>query len=208
MYLKIYFGNKPVFLCNERDKEIDEILHHPEAVFIDEFDKHAVNSLLHEIKKPDFHSGVILHANLDELKKAFWKDFTIIKAAGRLVKNEKGEYLFIFRRGSWDLPKGKLDKGETLEQCAIREMQEETGLVDITLKEALCTTYHTYDEFGKHILKESYWYHMEADSNGTLIPQTEEDITEIVWMNAGSIKKILPLAYPSIREVIHKAGII
>ena len=120
MYLKIYFGNKPVFLCNERDQEIDEILHHPEAVLIDEFDKHAVNSLLHEIKKPDFHAGVILHSNLDELKKAFWKHFTIIKAAGGLVKNEKGEYLFIFRRGSWDLPKGKLDKGETIEQCAVR----------------------------------------------------------------------------------------
>lgn len=208
MYVKIYFGNKPVYLCNERDKEIDEILHHPEAVFIDEFDKHAVNSLLHEIKKPDFHSGVIMHSNLEELKKSFWKHFMIIQAAGGLVKNEKDEYLFIFRRGSWDLPKGKLDKGETLEQCAVREMQEETGLVEITLKEHLCTTYHTYDEFGKHILKESYWYHMEANSDGTLIPQTEEDITEIVWMNADSIKKILPLAYPSIREVIQRAGIL
>jgi ADP-ribose pyrophosphatase YjhB (NUDIX family) len=208
MYLKIYFGNKPVFLCNERDKEIDEILHHPEAVLIDEFDKHAVNSLLHEIKKTDFHAGVILHANLDELKKAFWKHFTIIKAAGGLVKNEKGEYLFIFRRGSWDLPKGKLDKGETLEQCAVREMQEETGLSDITLKDAICTTYHTYDEFGKHILKESYWYDMEANSNQTLTPQTEEGISEIVWLNGDLIKKILPNAYPSIREVIREAGVL
>jgi len=208
MYLKIYFGNKPVFLCNERDKEIDEILHHPEAVLIDEFDKHAVNSLLHEIKKPDFHSGVILHSNLDELKKAFWKHFSIIKAAGGLVKNEKDEYLFIFRRGSWDLPKGKLDKGETIEQCAVREMQEETGLTDITLKESICTTYHTYDEFGKHILKESYWYEMEANSLENLIPQADEGITEIVWLNADSIKKILPNAYPSIREVIREAGVL
>jgi 8-oxo-dGTP pyrophosphatase MutT (NUDIX family) len=208
MYLKIYFGNKPVFLCNERDKEIDEILHHPEAVLIDEFDKHAVNSLLHEIKKTDFHAGVILHSNLDELKKAFWKHFTIIKAAGGLVKNEKGEYLFIFRRGSWDLPKGKLDKGETLEQCAVREMQEETGLMAITLKELICTTFHTYDEFGKHILKESYWYEMESNSNQILIPQTDEGITEIVWLNADSIKKILPNAYPSIREVIKEAGVL
>jgi len=208
MYLKIYFGNKPVYLCDLRDKEIDEILHHPEAVFIDEFDKHAVNSLLHEIRKTGFHAGVILHPNLEELKKSFWRHFTIIKAAGGLVKNEKGEYLFIFRKGYWDLPKGKLDKGETLEQCAVREMQEETGLVDITLKDQLCITFHTYNDFGKNILKESYWYKMEANSDGTLIPQTEEDITEIVWMNADSIKKILPLAYPSIREVIHKSGII
>ncbi|RYD74506.1 MAG: NUDIX domain-containing protein, partial [Sphingobacteriales bacterium] len=103
------------------DAALTEITHHPDAVFIDEFSTPAINSLLHEIKKDDFHAGIVLHNNLEELKKSFFKHFTIIEAAGGIVQNDKKDILFIFRRGKWDLPKGKLENKETIETAAARE---------------------------------------------------------------------------------------
>ena len=93
MYLKVYFGDKPVYLCDQIDAGFQDILHHPDAVFIDEVSPPALKSLLHEIAKPDFHAGVVLHTDLEDLRKQFWKLFTIIHAGGGLVENEKGEYL-------------------------------------------------------------------------------------------------------------------
>lgn len=208
MYLKIHFGNKPVFLCDERTPEIDELLHHPDVVFMEESSTQAVKSLLHELKRPECHAGVMMDPDLERLKKVFWKQFELVQAAGGLVEDADGRWLFIFRRGHWDLPKGKLDPGETLEECALREVREETGLLELRLGGHICNTYHTYDEFGKHILKESAWYSMQFTGNGKPVPQAEEDITEISWLDAGSMRRILPLSYPSIREVVDKAGII
>src|SRR6476469_1973448 len=97
--ITIYFGDKPVFLCDKPDPEIDEVRHHPDAVYIDELSRAAINSLLHEIDKPQFHAGIILNENFQKLKKEFFKHFKLLKAAGGLVKNKAGEILLIFRRG-------------------------------------------------------------------------------------------------------------
>lgn len=202
MYIKIYFGDKPVFLCNEVDAELHEYLHHPDAIFVDEISNPAIKSMLHEIAKPEFHAGILWDADLEKLKKAFFKHFTPVTAAGGLVENEKGEVLLIFRRGKWDLPKGKLDKGETLEQCAVREVQEETGLKEVALKKPLVITYHTYDEFGKHILKDSHWFLMKAKNNQLLIPQTDEDIHELKWVNKKELKNYLGNTFPSVKDVL------
>jgi 8-oxo-dGTP pyrophosphatase MutT (NUDIX family) len=139
---------------------------------------------------------------LNELKKAFWKKFTIIKAAGGLVLNEEKKMLMIFRRGKWDLPKGKIDDGETLEQCAVREVEEETGLTKIELLSPLLTTYHTYHEGSKFILKESYWYNMKVSGKQNLQPQTEEDILEIKWVTTKEAEKLFPECFPSVIDVI------
>jgi len=204
MHIKIYFNDKPLFLCDEMNNEINGYAHHDDAVFIDEFSTPAVNSIIHEMRQEKVHAGIFLHQNFDQLKKAVWKKFEIIKAAGGLVLNEKKELLFIFRRGKWDLPKGKLDKGETLEQCALREVGEETGLKNISLKKKLLTTYHSYDENGKHILKESYWYEMNAEGNQKLIPQTIEDILEAKWVSKKKLSEILSNTFPSIKDVIQE----
>ncbi|HEX5026699.1 MAG TPA: NUDIX domain-containing protein [Agriterribacter sp.] len=205
MVLKIYFGDKPVFLCDEITPALEIYRHHPDTVFIDELTNHAVNALLHEIVKPGFHAGILFTESIDQSKKMLWKHFTVIRAAGGLIENEKHEILMIFRRGKWDLPKGKLDKGEKLEDCAVREVKEETGLKKVTLKKFLLTTYHTYNEFGKHILKESHWYGMEAPSGQPLTPQTEEDIHQIEWVSPEHIPQKRQNAFPSIIDVIESA---
>jgi 8-oxo-dGTP pyrophosphatase MutT (NUDIX family) len=202
MYIKIYFGNKPVYLTDEMNAYLNEIIHHPDAVFIDELSNPAIKSLLHEIIKDDFHAGIIWNEDFEKLKKAFFKHFTQVTAAGGLVENEKGEILLIFRRGKWDLPKGKLDKGETLEQCAVREVMEETGLTNVELKKPLTITYHTYDEFGKHILKDSHWFKMKVNGAQTLTPQTEEDISELKWVKKKELSNYMNNTFPSVKDVL------
>lgn len=202
MYIKIYFGDKPVFLCNAIDETIHEYMHHPDAVFIDEISGPALKSLLHEIVKEEFHAGILWNEDLEKLKKAFFKLFMPVTAAGGLVENENGEFLLIHRRGKWDLPKGKLEKGESIQACAVREVEEETGLQNLELNELITITYHTYDEFGKHILKDSHWYRMKVSGKQELTPQTEEDILEVKWVKKKDLAKYLPEAFPSIRDVL------
>ncbi len=202
MYIKIYFGDKPVFLCDAIDETIHEYMHHPDAVFIDEISGPALKSLLHEIVKEEFHAGILWNEDLEKLKKVFFKLFVPITAAGGLVENEKGEFLLIHRRGKWDLPKGKLEKGESIEACAVREVEEETGLQNLELKKLITITYHTYDEFGKHMLKDSHWYRMNVSGKQVLTPQTEEDIVEVKWVKKKDLKLYLDNSYPSIKDVL------
>ncbi len=206
MYTKIYFDDKPLFLATERDALIESYIHHDDAVFIDELDPHTVKSMIHEMQQPQVHAGVFLHPDMDELQKALFKKFTRIQAAGGLVRNEKNEILLIFRRGKWDLPKGKLDEGESLEECALREVEEETGLKKLQLIAPLLVTWHTYHEGTKFILKESHWYTMIATGNQDLVPQTEEDIHEIKWVAIADLAPYLNNSFPSIVDVL-KTGL-
>lgn len=201
-YITIYFDDKPVYLCDDLTQEIDEARHHPDTVFIDELSTAAINSLLHEINKKQFHAGIILSDNLEKLRKDFFKHFKLIQAAGGLVKNKNGEILLIFRRGKWDLPKGKLDENESIIECAVREVKEETGLTDIKAGKEIGATYHTYVQFGKHILKQSHWFMMVAKKDEPLIPQTEEDITEIKWVKKEDLEKYLNNTFPTIISIL------
>jgi 8-oxo-dGTP pyrophosphatase MutT (NUDIX family) len=130
----------------------------------------------------------------------------LIKAGGGLVENEKGEVLFIFRRGKWDLPKGKLDPHETLAECALREVSEETGVRWLEIAKFLIVTQHEYEETGKLILKETHWYLMNTIGNQPLIPQVEEDISELRWIGAADFKIVLQNTFPGIVEVLRAGG--
>ena len=206
MYIKIYFNDRPLFLCDAMTPEIAGYAHHDDAVLIDEFSHPAVNSMIHEMRQEKVHAGIFIHSNLEELRKAVWKKFLLVKAGGGLVRNDEGKYLFIFRRGVWDLPKGKLDPGETIEQCAVREVGEETGLRGVQLEAPLLATYHTYDENGKHILKETHWYRMRVTDMAGLKPQQEEQITGLSWVDAAEMEALLKNTFPSIVDVIRSAG--
>jgi 8-oxo-dGTP pyrophosphatase MutT (NUDIX family) len=205
MFIKIYFNDKPLFLCDAIEKTIEPYVHNDDAIFIDELDPHTVKTMIHEMELQQIHAGVFLHSNLKELTTAFFKKFTLIRAAGGLVVNEKSELLFIFRKGKWDLPKGKLDKGEKMEDCAVREIKEETGLKKAEIVKPLVVTYHTYHEGSKHILKESNWFLMHSTSNEILKPQTEEDITQIKWVNKNDLSTYLDNSFPLIKDVIKAA---
>jgi 8-oxo-dGTP pyrophosphatase MutT (NUDIX family) len=158
--------------------------------------------MIHEMEQPDIHAGVFYHTDLNDLKKAFFKKFTFIQAAGGLVQNENNEFLLIFRRGKWDLPKGKTDKGEELEDCAVREVEEETGLKNVKLISPLTITYHTYHEGARFVLKESHWYNMKISGAQKLVPQTTEDIHEIKWVKAEDFTPYLKNTFPSVSDVL------
>ena len=137
----------------------------------------------------------------------FIKDYTMIAAAGGVVINDEGRILLIFRRGKWDLPKGKLEEGELIEDCAEREVKEETGLSDIKLEKFLLTTYHTYTEKGKSILKDTHWYLFRAHGKQDVNPQTEEDIMEIEWIYPSELPEYTSNTYQLIRDVLRAAGV-
>lgn len=127
-----------------------------------------------------------------------------IVAAGGIVENENREILFQFRRGVWDLPKGKLDDGESIEECAAREVEEETGLKNVELGELLGITTHYYVERGVEIEKETYWYAMKVKGKQRLVPQTEEDITDLKWVKEQDLPQYLSNTYSTIIEVVEK----
>lgn len=129
---------------------------------------------------------------------------TQIIAAGGLVINPQGQILWIFRRGFWDLPKGKLDDGETIQTCAVREVEEETGIKNIRLHELLKFTNHIYFDnyLNQEVVKRTYWFHMTISTEQKGIPQETEDIEKIEWHTLVTAKHCLELTYPSIIEVI------
>ena len=140
-----------------------------------------------------------LQSFMDEVKSAL----LFIKAGGGYVLNDRGDLLMIFRRGFWDLPKGKLDKGETIEECAIREVEEECGISRLSIISGAFSTFHLYNEKGKTIVKESVWYKMRSTDKSELVPQTEEDILEARWVATPVSSDLIDEAYLSIREVIN-----
>ena len=127
-----------------------------------------------------------------------------IIAAGGIVENENKEILLIFRRGKWDLPKGKLDEGETIEECAVREVEEETGLRSIQQGELIEVTLHNYIEKGTEIEKETYWYAMKVEGEKKLVAQTEEDIEDIKWVKESELPEYLANTYNNIIDIIEK----
>jgi len=201
MFIKIYFDDKPLFLCDDIEVSLQPYVHHDDAVFIDELNLHTVKSMIHEMQKPSVHAGVFFNNDLEELKGTFFKKFTMVKAGGGFILDENNAVLMMFRRGKWDLPKGKLDKKETIEECAVRETEEETGLKNIELISPLITTHHTYHEGTKSIMKETSWFRMKVTGDQKLVPQTSEQISKLEWVNKDDLEKYKKNSFPSVIDV-------
>lgn len=202
MGYKIYFGDAPLYLSSAIDEPMKQIIHHDDGIFMDDFSHQGMKSMIHEMKFNGKHGGVYLYHDEEALFHEFKRNFTIILAGGGIVRNEKNELLMIFRRGKWDFPKGKLDKGELIEDCAKREVEEECGIKVSNIISPLTITYHVYDEFGKQILKETHWFVMEAKSDQPLIPQIEEEITSIEWVGLDLIHQNMENSYGQIRDLV------
>lgn len=149
----------------------------------------------------------IYHHNLNSLWENFKNHLDYLEAAGGLVQNQKKEILFIHRLDKWDLPKGKLEIGETPKIAAVREVEEECGISNLILKDLITITYHIYFQDNLK-LKATYWYEMDYDGNEELIPQTEEGIGIAEWKNQSEIPQILQNTYENIKLVLEKIPLI
>lgn len=147
---------------------------------------------------------IALAGDADELYNRVAGRFELQEAAGGVVKNDRGEMLLIFRRGFWDLPKGKLDNGESNEACALREVTEETGAQNIRLSSRdYILSYHAFTSNQKWILKRTTWFRMSAPHQA-LVPQAEEDIEEAIWVPRSDLHEYLPQMYRSIRPLVEQ----
>jgi 8-oxo-dGTP pyrophosphatase MutT (NUDIX family) len=202
MQLKIYSGEQFLILTDEQNMldngELDCL-----KLRVENNHNFSIKQFVSEFSLKAFKFGIIFSEDFCLLEEKLRDEYRFIPAAGGLVLNDNKESLFIFRRGIWDLPKGKLDEGETIDACAIREVEEETGISNTLMDKFLLNTYHFYEEKGQSILKETYWYLMNSPGIQVLIPQAEEQITAIKWADADSIIEILPVTYPMIRDVFN-----
>ena len=208
---KIYINERPLILCKTAKKS--ELIPAKGNVLVARY-LGKVKFLINYIdlmEKTNRYDMVLLHTDdLENLWNDYQNLYKILEAAGGLVFNEANEILMIYRRGFWDLPKGKIEKGEKKELAALREVEEETGVHSLkaakaTIKKSLFhTSYHTYrTKKGKRILKPTYWFLMQAPKQD-LIPQEEEDIEQAIWMNVNDIAKKATPIYRSIQDVLEK----
>ena len=202
MFIKIYWNDKQIYLSQNSDKIIIELSRDEKFIFYKTKDEVDIHSALSEIINAESNCFLISHEDLGFLQNAFFNHFHLIEAAGGIVLNNKKEILFIFRRDKWDLPKGKMEIGESPEICAEREIEEETGVTPLLINCKLTETYHIYLEKGKTILKTTHWFLFNTEFHDKLIPQTEEGITDIKWFQQNEITAPLSNTFSNIKDVM------
>jgi 8-oxo-dGTP pyrophosphatase MutT (NUDIX family) len=206
MALKIYYNNKPLILTTDSSAYIEKnIIAKGYLGFTGAFPRNFRLALQH-LDKPGTLGAMIEDESLEALQKELHKLYAPIQAGGGVVVNEDGAVLMIYRRGKWDLPKGKLDEGEELDECALREVSEETGLQNLNLTHKIVDTYHVYSQFGQNLLKHTAWYGMKGTSKDNLEPQKEENILEARWVRPEDLGDVVYKSYDAIREVLLAAG--
>ena len=152
---KVFVNDKPLFLTNEISKETDFQIFLLESVDIEQL---IINFFQNKIQK-----AYLYYPDEAELLRVFKSKIPVSKAGGGLVYNKKGEVLFIFRNGKWDLPKGGTEKGEEIELTAMREVEEETGVNQLKIIKKLQKTYHVFKRNGIYKLKITHWFEMKSD---------------------------------------------
>ncbi|WP_082438558.1 NUDIX hydrolase [Nonlabens sp. YIK11] len=190
---KVFVKDIAVIVTSDRDLFPDH----------DAFNLKTVNfkKLIKAIKKNKVERPLLYSKNEDKLLKRLHKKIPLVLAAGGLVKNQKGEYLFIHRNGKWDLPKGKTEKNESMEATALREVEEETGVENLSINNYIGPTYHVFSRNNKYRLKLTHWYAMTTDYTGQLVPQDKEGIDQAVWLNDEQARESLEQSYANIKDV-------
>ncbi|WP_269223283.1 NUDIX domain-containing protein [Flavobacterium sp. IMCC34518] len=188
---KVFVNDKPLFLTNQISKETDFQLFLLDSIDIEQV---VIKMFQNKIKK-----AYLYHPDESVIMKTLKAKIPVNKAGGGLVYNKKGEVLFIFRNGKWDLPKGGSQKGELIEDAATREVEEETGVNGLVVGEKLQKTYHVFKRNGKYKLKITHWFVMHTDFEGTPVGQIEEGIEKVAWLNPDQIKEALENSYENIK---------
>ncbi|NGM67033.1 NUDIX domain-containing protein [Sphingobacterium sp. SGR-19] len=194
---KIYMNESQLILADFLPKKLSNI----QTIGLQDIDLEK----LFQASKQKATKGITylyIHRDVEKVFKSISQKPEIIKAAGGLVKNGEGEYLFIHRLGKWDLPKGKVENNEKMKETAVREVEEECGIRINYLGPKLQTTYHIYMMRGNFVLKQTNWYEMGVNKSPKLIPQTEEDITEAKWIGKKDFDTVLENTYPLIAQIL------
>ena len=188
---KVFVNELPLILTNK----LSETANGEYYLLNQESIQQAIRALV----KKKLPEAYIYHPNHEEILRKFTKKIKLEVAAGGVVANKEGKVLFIYRNDKWDLPKGKLDKGETIEECALREVEEETGVKGLKIENFLKTTYHVFKRNGKYRLKEVHWFAMKTSYEGKLVPEQSEGIERVKWKGPKKIQKALQNSYTNIK---------
>ncbi|MHA4896181.1 NUDIX hydrolase [Pedobacter sp. PWIIR3] len=192
---RIYINENTLFISDSIPKQLKKIQQLDKANF-------NLPSFYKNLVKGTPMDYILVDPEPERLFRKIKKSCELIKAAGGLVENAKGNYLFIYRNKKWDLPKGKVEKGEKMKDAGLREVEEECGVKIITNGKKLCKTYHVYVLGSKLVLKKTNWYKMTVKGEPKLIPQKEEGITKAVWLSDQELKPVLKNTFPSIVQVL------
>lgn len=201
---KIYFGKRAIIICPHGDEALSD----PNSVEFHLGDKLDIGALVRMFEVQDTLSRIYIPT--DDIEKTYRRicgEFKEVTAAGGLVSNRRGDFLLISRSGLWDLPKGHQEQGEDIEVCAVREVQEETGVDQLVIRRLICITDHVYFRDNLWHLKHTWWYDMLYTDPTNLTPQREEDISKAAWVAKSSLPPFLKNTYPSIVEVFREAHI-
>lgn len=188
---KVFVNELPLILTNKLSETVNE------EYFL--LNASAIQEAIEALSKKKLKTAYIYHPNHEEILKKFTSKIPLVVAAGGVVTNKKGKVLFIYRNDKWDLPKGKLDKGETIEACAIREVEEETGVKGLKIENFLKVTYHIFKRNGTYKLKEVHWFAMKTSYKGELKGEKSEGIEKVKWKGPKKIKKALENSYVNIK---------
>lgn len=188
---KVFVNDKPLFLTNEVAKETDFQLFLLESVDIEQL---IIKMFNNKISK-----AYLYYPDEKEILKKVKEKIPVKKAGGGLVYNKNGDVLFIFRNGKWDLPKGGTERGEEIEETSLREVEEETGVTGLKITRKLQKTYHVFKRNGTYRLKITHWFEMTTNFEGTPIPQANEGIEKVAWLNPSEIKQALNNSYENIK---------
>jgi 8-oxo-dGTP pyrophosphatase MutT (NUDIX family) len=191
---KVFINDKPIILTNKVEQETNFKNYKLKTVNIEK--------VIKKLQQKDIQSIRLIGKNKDKLLKRFLKLLPNVIAGGGKVYNSKGEVLFIYRNNKWDLPKGKAESKETIDKTAIREVEEETGVKGLEITMPLEMTYHIFKRNGKYRIKITYWFEMKTNYNGKLIPQKNEGITKVKWLNSKQITKAMENSYANIKELM------
>ncbi|MEL4308101.1 NUDIX hydrolase [Joostella sp. CR20] len=190
---EVFVNEHRIILTNKVEKETDFKLFLMETV--------DIADVVNQLNKGKIKCAHIYYEDEKLLMKKFLKKIALVVAAGGLVKNKEEEILFIFRNGKWDLPKGKVDKGETIEDAAIREVEEETGVKKLKIDSFLKKTYHIFKRNGTYKLKETHWFLMHSKYKGELVPQCKENIELAEWRPESDVPKLMENSYENIKTL-------
>lgn len=197
---KVFVNDKPLFLTNEIQKETDFQLFLLESV--------DIKQLIGKIFNNKIDKAYLYHPDEKEIMKTLKSKIKVNKAGGGLVYNSKNQILFIFRNGKWDLPKGGIEKGEEIVDTAVREVEEETGVKNLTVVRKLQKTYHIFRHHDNYRLKTTHWFIMTTDYDGPLVPQTKEGIEKAIWLNADQVHEALANSYENIKLLFEQESVI